>query len=116
MKTFRGMTYIVGILLVLLASCTSRSGGTLEDKGKVVELTTKEHMMKALKMAPPVEGTFILIQAEAFIQPESMTYLDGQFSLITQEDYEKVFDTFIRWARFGDLFSYEEGADIISLQ
>jgi NitT/TauT family transport system ATP-binding protein len=33
-----------------------------------------------------------------------------------QENYEKVFNTFIRWARFGDLFSYDETTDMISLQ
>jgi NitT/TauT family transport system ATP-binding protein len=31
------------------------------------------------------------------------------------EHYEKVFDTFIRWARFGDLFAYDETAETISL-
>jgi NitT/TauT family transport system ATP-binding protein len=33
-----------------------------------------------------------------------------------QEDYEKMFQTFIRWARFGDLFAYDEKAGIVALQ
>jgi NitT/TauT family transport system ATP-binding protein len=33
-----------------------------------------------------------------------------------QEDYEKTFNTFIRWARFGDLFAYDENTETISLQ
>ena len=33
-----------------------------------------------------------------------------------QENYENVFSTFIRWARFGDLFSYDETTEVISLQ
>jgi NitT/TauT family transport system ATP-binding protein len=33
-----------------------------------------------------------------------------------QEKYEKVFETFIRWARFGDLFAYDESRETISLQ
>jgi NitT/TauT family transport system ATP-binding protein len=33
-----------------------------------------------------------------------------------QENYEKLFNTFIRWARFGDLFAYDETTEIISLQ
>ncbi len=33
-----------------------------------------------------------------------------------QENYEKVFNTFIRWARFGDLLAYDENTEIISLQ
>jgi NitT/TauT family transport system ATP-binding protein len=31
------------------------------------------------------------------------------------ENYEKVFNTFIRWARFGDLFAYDETVQLISL-
>jgi NitT/TauT family transport system ATP-binding protein len=33
-----------------------------------------------------------------------------------QERYEEVFNTFIRWARFGNLFAYEEDTQRISLQ
>jgi NitT/TauT family transport system ATP-binding protein len=33
-----------------------------------------------------------------------------------QENYEKIFHTFIRWARFGDLFAYDETTETISLQ
>ena len=31
------------------------------------------------------------------------------------ENYERVFDTFIRWARFGELFAYDEATQRISL-
>ena len=33
-----------------------------------------------------------------------------------REDYETMFDTMVRWARFGNLFAYEEAADRLSLQ
>jgi NitT/TauT family transport system ATP-binding protein len=33
-----------------------------------------------------------------------------------QENYETTFNTFIRWARFGDLFAYDEDTQMISLQ
>jgi NitT/TauT family transport system ATP-binding protein len=33
-----------------------------------------------------------------------------------REDYELMFDTMVRWARFGNLFAYEEDADRLSLQ
>src|SRR5262249_49438578 len=33
-----------------------------------------------------------------------------------QENYETTFNTFIRWARFGDLFAYDENRQTISLQ
>src|SRR5450755_2183392 len=31
-----------------------------------------------------------------------------------QENYEQIFDNFIAWARFGDLFAYDEGKEIVS--
>ena len=33
-----------------------------------------------------------------------------------QENYERVFDTCVRWARFGGLFSYDEAAAAVVLQ
>jgi NitT/TauT family transport system ATP-binding protein len=33
-----------------------------------------------------------------------------------RENYEAIFDTMVRWARFGNLFAYEEDADRLSLQ
>jgi NitT/TauT family transport system ATP-binding protein len=35
---------------------------------------------------------------------------------LPHENYEKVFNTFIRWARYGDLFSYDETTEKISLE
>lgn len=35
---------------------------------------------------------------------------------LPQENHEKVFNTFIRWARFGNLFAYDERTHLISLQ
>lgn len=32
-----------------------------------------------------------------------------------QENYEKAFDVFIAWARFGDLFGYDETTEVVSL-
>lgn len=32
------------------------------------------------------------------------------------ENYERVFDTFVRWARFGNLFAYNEDTEELSLQ
>ena len=34
---------------------------------------------------------------------------------LPNEHYEKMFDTFIGWARFGDLFAYDEASETISL-
>jgi NitT/TauT family transport system ATP-binding protein len=32
------------------------------------------------------------------------------------ENYEKVFSTFVHWARFGELFAYDEATQRITLQ
>jgi hypothetical protein len=34
---------------------------------------------------------------------------------LPQENYEKQFDTFVQWARFGDLFTYDEKTGRIAL-
>ena len=31
------------------------------------------------------------------------------------ENYEKMFNTFVRWARFGELFSYDESTQRLTL-
>jgi hypothetical protein len=31
------------------------------------------------------------------------------------ENYEKVFNTFVRWGRFGEMFTYDEGAQRLTL-
>jgi cobalt-zinc-cadmium resistance protein CzcA len=52
-------------------------------------------------------------------QPEGA--VDSDFVLETivirmpRENYEKVFQTFVRWARFGELFTYDEGTHRITL-
>ena len=33
-----------------------------------------------------------------------------------QENYEKAFETLIGWARFGDLFAYDETTETVSAQ
>jgi NitT/TauT family transport system ATP-binding protein len=56
------------------------------------------------------------------IQRQPNQEIDRDFLLETfvinmpQENYETLFNTFIRWARFGELFAYDETTQIISLQ
>jgi ABC-type lipoprotein export system ATPase subunit len=35
---------------------------------------------------------------------------------LPRENYERVFETFISWARYGDLFAYDEDSGLVSLQ
>jgi NitT/TauT family transport system ATP-binding protein len=53
-------------------------------------------------------------------QPDNAVSADMVRELIIiampREDYQAMFDTMVRWARFGNLFAYEEDADRLSLQ
>src|SRR5207244_3050422 len=56
------------------------------------------------------------------LQRQPNQAIDREFVLETlvlnmpQENYEALFNTFIRWARFGDLFAYDELAERVMLQ
>ncbi len=53
-------------------------------------------------------------------QPDNAVSADMVRELIIiampREDYQAMFDTVVRWARFGNFFAYEEDADRLSLQ
>lgn len=36
--------------------------------------------------------------------------------MLPSENYERMFETLVRWARFGDLFAYDEDTEFLSLQ
>ena len=76
------------LILLLVASCTSRSGGTISDKGNVIELKTKDHEVKAIK-GTVEEGTYILFGARSMKNPESLTYVDGKLAIMPLEDFER---------------------------
>jgi NitT/TauT family transport system ATP-binding protein len=60
-------------------------------------------------------------KVEDALRREPTHQLDQDFVLETivlhmpNEHYEKVFDTFIAWARFGNLFTYDEATETIAL-
>jgi hypothetical protein len=60
-------------------------------------------------------------EANDLLQRQPERAVDSDFILETivmrmpQENYEKVFQTFVRWARFGELFVYDETTQRISL-
>jgi NitT/TauT family transport system ATP-binding protein len=57
-----------------------------------------------------------VLQRQTSHEVEREFVLETIIMRLPLENYEKVFDTFIRWARFGDLFSYSEETDTVSLQ
>lgn len=95
----------VGMVLILLlaASCTSRSGGSISEKGNTIELKTEQHVVKAVK-GTVQEGAYVLMSARSVDQPESLTYLDGRLSLLSQGD----FDRFMKMQNRPDEMSRED--------
>ena len=90
MKTNRGIIYIFAIVLVVLSACTSsRTGGTIRDKGNQIELTTKDHSVKAVKLAQ-VNDTFILFTANPIFSPDSLKYLDGRIIVMPKKDADQL--------------------------
>jgi NitT/TauT family transport system ATP-binding protein len=56
-----------------------------------------------------------LLQREPKHEIDRDSLLDMMVLHMPQENYEKLFNTFIRWARFGGLFAYDETTELISL-
>jgi hypothetical protein len=74
---------------MLLASCTARTGGTLQEKDGLTTLTTKDHVVKIIKWTPPVTETYVLLKAGKITELPSMDYLDTRFMVIAQADLDK---------------------------
>lgn len=59
-------------------------------------------------------------EVRALLATEESVHRDEVLALIhramPQENYDKVFDTLVTWARFGDLFAYDESSETLSLQ
>jgi NitT/TauT family transport system ATP-binding protein len=72
-------------------------------RDELLELRLFREIHDALRRAPGHEVT------QEFV-------LDVIAMHMPQEHYVKMFDTFITWSRFGDLFGYDETTEIISLQ
>jgi hypothetical protein len=90
MKTIRGLLFFILVLLLVIPACSSpRSGGDIKDKGNEIELTTKDHSVKAIKMAP-VEDTFVLLTVHPVIFPDSMKYLDARIIVLTKKEADQL--------------------------
>ena len=107
MKINRGFLFISLLLLVLLPACSSRTGGTIIDKGNQIELNDGKHSIKASKMAP-VNGTFVLFTANSVINPESLSYLDGKLIVMPKEDADRLKSQYGNFAST-DNKGHEEG-------
>jgi hypothetical protein len=90
MRDIRCTLYILLVMLVFIPSCTSsRTGGTITDKGNFIELATTDLSMKALKKAP-IEDTFVLFSVNPVIYPDSLKYLDGRIIAMPKKDADQL--------------------------
>jgi len=61
-------------------------------------------------------------QVKAALERQESHQVDRDFVMeliavnMPSESYEGLFETFVRWARFGDLFSYDEGTGVVALR
>ncbi len=72
----------------------------------------REQLLK-LRMFRDVQE---MLRAQPDGELDSGDLRDYIVSVLPHEDYQKTFETFVRWARFGNLFAYDERRQRLSLQ
>jgi NitT/TauT family transport system ATP-binding protein len=72
----------------------------------------REHLLK-LRL---FRDLYDLLQRQPRHEVERDFVLETLVMTMPQENYERTFQTFIRWARYGDLFAYDDQTEMISLQ
>ncbi|HEV2670385.1 MAG TPA: nitrate/sulfonate/bicarbonate ABC transporter ATP-binding protein [Gemmatimonadales bacterium] len=98
---------------------TPRSAVLLEPDGRLFAQASPEER-KALWRAQLLKLTLFRVIRDA-LHKQRRHAIDRDFVLETivlqlpQENYEKVFETLISWARFGELFSYDEATATVAL-
>jgi NitT/TauT family transport system ATP-binding protein len=128
--------------LFRIAADTNREFGHLMNVAKAAEMLDLVDTPRRLVVLEPLGQRFVkagteermalwreqLLKLRLFrdlyevLQREPRHEIDRDFLLETivlhapHENYEKIFDTFLRWSRFGDLFAYDENKGIISLE
>jgi NitT/TauT family transport system ATP-binding protein len=124
-----------------IAADTNREFGHLMNVAKAAEMLDLVDTPKRLVVLEPLGQRFVKADAEnrmalwreqllklrlfrdlyEVLQREPRHEIDRDFLLETivlhapHENYEKIFDTFLRWSRFGELFEYHENTETISL-
>ena len=65
--------------------------------------------------AAPFRDVYDALQRHPGEGVDRMFVLETLVLRLPHENYEQMFDTFIQWARFGDLFAYDEATGKITL-
>src|SRR5437867_3906311 len=117
-QEFGRMITIVKAAEMLNFVDTPKSAVLLDPEGKrLVQAGPDER--KAIWRAQLLKLS-LFSEIAAVLRKQRRHTIDRDFVLETivlrmpQEDYEKVFETFIGWARFGELFAYDETSGTIS--
>src|SRR2546425_544282 len=119
-REFGRMITVVKAAEMLNFVDTPRSTVILEPEGKRFVQAGQEQR-KAIWRAQLLK-LHLFREIYDVLQRQPTHDVDREFVLETiimrmpHENYEKVFNTFILWARFGDLLSYDETTNIIALQ
>jgi cobalt-zinc-cadmium resistance protein CzcA len=118
-REFARVVQVVGAAELLDLVDTPLHMVVLTDHGKRLATATPEERKTLWRERILTLRLFHEVQAVLQRQPEHE--VDSDFVLETivtrmpYENYEKVFNTFVRWARFGDLFAYDETTQKIRL-
>ena len=99
----------------------------LDTPRRLVTLTAEgERFVKASPPERKVVWRKKLLEMKLFREVEKMLAAEGEVSRemvmeliaeeLPRESYEKVFSTLVHWARFGDLFAYDEATETLTPQ
>jgi hypothetical protein len=117
-KDFAHVMIVVGAAELLGFVKTEQQMAHLTQIGKkLVEATpdTRKGLWRdQLVKLPLFKDVFDVIQRQPGHAVEKDFVLETIVLRMPYEDYERVFDTFITWARYGDLFVYDEATEMIA--
>jgi cobalt-zinc-cadmium resistance protein CzcA len=118
-REFARVVYIVKASEMLDFIDTPLHMVVLTPKGKQFVEATPEHRKELWR--DQLLSLSLFREVSDVLQRQPGQVVDSDFVLETivtrmpYENYEKVFQTFVRWARFGELFTYDERTQRISL-
>jgi len=87
-KTMPRCLWAILILLLMVSCSPSRTGGTISDKGNLIELKTPDHTVKAVK-GKKEEGSFVIMSIRPVGNPDVMKYLDARMTVMPKETFDE---------------------------
>jgi hypothetical protein len=85
-KLIKGISLCISLALLLtFNSCTSRSDGSIRDRGESIVFTSPNQIMTAVK-GRTLEETLVLLGAEPMLDPKTLAYVDGRIVAVRPEE------------------------------